>query len=346
MSNAKQAPNCRFGRDERGAAGMLAAFSIMAMVSAAALAIDMGMIYRAKISLQASTDAAALAGARNIFNGNAVASATEYSAVAGRRNASVQFAASMQTGYPMLKCLTSIGIACGGPNNANAIVVKQRADVPLYFAKVFGIASSRVVATSTAAASGGSTIPLDMMIVLDATGSMNGADPNCPVANSSRADCALAGVRALLSGLWPCRPNPSGCGTVTNGNVANPVNRVGLMVFPGIANASQAALSYDCSSGTRPTVARYSASPVYQILPLTSDYKSSTAATLLSTGSSLVRAARGGGSGCSAGLAIVGGVGTFYADVIAAAQAVLTANGRPGVQKVIILLSDGLPNIG
>ena len=52
-----------------------------------------------------------------------------------------------------------------------------------------------------------------------------------------------------------------------------------------------------------------------------------------------------GGAGCSAscfyGLQDPGGVGTYYADALTAAQSSLTTNGRAGTQKVIIFLSDG-----
>jgi len=40
----------------------------------------------------------------------------------------------------------------------------------------------------------------------------------------------------------------------------------------------------------------------------------------------------------------VGGVATYYADAITAAQAALASSGRPTAQKVIILLSDGDAN--
>jgi hypothetical protein len=83
---------------------------------------------------------------------------------------------------------------------------------------------------------------------------------------------------------------------------------------------------------------------VYQLIALSSDYKTSDTTTTLSTSSNLVKAARGGASGCQQGLSAIGGVQTFYADAITAAQSALVNNGRSGVQKVIILLSDGDAN--
>lgn len=65
---------------------------------------------------------------------------------------------------------------------------------------------------------------------------------------------------------------------------------------------------------------------------------SDTAATL-SASSNMVKAA-GGVSGCPGAIA-KGGLGTYYAGAITAAQSVLTANARPGATNVIVLVSDG-----
>jgi hypothetical protein len=59
----------------------------------------------------------------------------------------------------------------------------------------------------------------------------------------------------------------------------------------------------------------------------------------LNTGSNIVVAA-GGKSGC-AGLQTPGGEGTYYAQVIYAAQAALTAQSAPGTKSAMIILSDG-----
>ena len=118
------------------------------------------------------------------------------------------------------------------------------------------------------------------------------------------------------------------------------------MVFPGLTTASQAAYDYDCATSPVPAIAKYNASPAptYQIIPLSSDYKTSDTATSLNTSSNLVRAFGGGPSGCTQALNAVGGVNTYYADVITVAETALTTTGRSGVQKVIILLTDGDSN--
>ena len=63
------------------------------------------------------------------------------------------------------------------------------------------------------------------------------------------------------------------------------------MVFPGVTNASQLPYEYDCSSSLAPAIATYAASPVYQIVPLSTDYRASDTAGL-SVGSNLVKAAQ------------------------------------------------------
>jgi hypothetical protein len=222
-------------------------------------------------------------------------------------------------------------------------VVVEQATVPLYFARVLGINSWQISAISTAGGRGGSPQELDVMIILDTTQSMNNTDSTC--SGNTRIACAEAGIQVLLNGLWPCSQSLASCGTVTNGNVANPVDEAGLMVFPGLTNASQAQYDYDCSSSTKPAIASYAASPVYQIIALSSDYAISDAATTLNTSSNLVRAVGAGGSGCAQGIQAVGGFGTYYADAITAAQTALKAViGRPTAQNVIILLSDGGAN--
>lgn len=333
--------------DDRGAFSVLAAIVAAVVLGIAGLGIDFGYVYYCQDRLQTSTDSAALAGAEEINvggGGTAPTVATAYSSSgAGSLNSYTQVTASMAPGYPVLKCLKSIGVSCSGPDNANAIEVSQQAVVPTFFARLFGLGSWNISATSLASSRGGTVQPVDVEIILDTTYSMNTVDPNCGTAGATRESCALAGVRTLLAGLDPCSATLASCGTATGGNVPNPVDRVGLMVFPGL-NASQAQYEYDCSNSPVPSIAKYSGSPAYQIVPLSSDYRSSDAAGALNASSNLVLATRGGGASCAEGLQAVGGVGTFYADAITQAQSLLAASGRPTARKVIILLSDGAAN--
>lgn len=311
--------------DRSGTVALMTGGSLVGLLGMGAFAIDIGNIVNAKMQLQASTDAAALAGARDIgSSNNPVTSATNYSAVTGSLNANSNLNVKMVSGYPALKCFSSTGVVCAGSPAANGIVVKQQAVVPTYFAKVLGISSVTLGATATAGAKGGKSQPVDVAVVLDTTQSMNDADTNCSIKNAKKLDCALAGVRALLSGFWPS------------------VDYVSLMVYPGLTNATQATYEYDCSSSTPSSsgIAKYKSSPVYEVVGLEHTYRTSDT-TPLDPADKIVKAARGGATGCTQGITAVGGMGTYYADALAAAQTALTTNGRANVQKAIILLSDG-----
>ncbi|MCI0466712.1 MAG: hypothetical protein L0Y57_06865 [Beijerinckiaceae bacterium] len=316
----------RLRRDRRGSVGLMLAASAFAIFSLGGLITQEAMLFRVQRAVQASTNLAALAGAQDInccssTPGKANTTAASYTAL----NPVSGQTLNMATGYPQLKCLTSTGVSCAGPDSANAIVVKQEAAVPLLFGSLFGKSSATVSATATASSSGGKA--LDVMLVLDTTASMNNTDANCSV-SGSRLNCAASGARELLKKFQPSLAN------------------VGLMVFPGLKYSDHVPRDYDCSNSPQPTIAKYSQSPspFYQILGLSSDYKTSDTAAFLNTGSNLVKALKGGASGCKQGVSAVGGVGTYYADVVTAAQTYLTGNGRSGVQKAIIFLSDGDAN--
>ena len=320
-----------FGRDRRGATAVIVAFLAVPMVGLSGLVIDFGHVYAVQRSLQASADAAALAGGYNIPAGTAVATANSYSSLAGDKNAASNVTVTMASGYPKLNCFSSTGINCvktaeTPASGANAIQVKEQAVVPTYFTKLAGISSVTVTATATAGAKGGNGQALNVMIVLDTTASMSSSkDPNCGLgSNATRESCALAGVRALLSGL-----NPS-------------LDYAGLMVFPGLASASDASSDYTCGK-TLPTsdITAYSNSPVYSIVGLNggNDFKTSNSSKTLNSNSNIVLAAAG--AGCNSGVAAPGGEGTYYAEAIVQAQAALNSFAAPHTQNVIVFLSDG-----
>ena len=329
----------RFCKGESGQMLAMVAVMMIALLCVAGLVIDMGRLYFSYKELQASCDAAAMAGAQSRPNSTAITTATSYSSVPGGKNVFANVPnVTMATGYPMVKCLTTLtaqGIPCSAPANGNAIVVRQQVTVPMYFAKFFGKSTMTVSATATASMR---SSPYNVAIVLDTTGSMNNYDndSNCL---STRLSCAASGVRTLLGSLTPCA---STCGTVTNGNVTNGVDSVSLYTFPGVSSTAQAANDYNCS-GNNPAIAPYSypTLPVYQIVPFSTDYRTSNSGTSLNLASNLV-AAVGGNSTCT-GMQAIGGEGTYYAGVIYKAQADL-ANARaanPGSVNVMVILSDG-----
>jgi len=358
--------------DESGGVLVLMAVLMVGLLGMGAIVIDVGDVYYSYNKLVISTNAAALAGAQGLpsntsTTNQAVTNATLYSSQTGNLNAYGNLNVTSAT-YTLGCVTTSVGasipcVATGvGTNTANAIQVKQTASVSTYFAKMFGTSSVTLTATATALMRGAATSPFNVAIIVDTTNSMTGtADTNC--GGVSRLQCALNGVQTLLQSLSPCAA--TGCGSLSSQNYANPIDRIGLFSFPNFTTTT-ASNQYGCSS-TSPTAHVYtfptagasslstmpytSGSTVqmtYQDLyglgdtnGFVSDYRTSDSSTSLSSSSDLVEAV-GGKSGCTA-MGGPGGEGTYYAGVIYAAQAALTAEAtaHPGSQNVMILVSDG-----
>jgi Flp pilus assembly protein TadG len=343
-------------RNERGQALVLVALASVMLIGAMGFAIDVAHVLSVRRMLQASTDAAATAGAQDIgvSNGNPSAKATLFSSVTGNKNAisglsGVTISTSLKCTDFMANLMTGDDCTPSTPNNT--IVVTQQVTIPTFFAKLVGTSGFTVRTTATAGGKGGGMPPLDVIIVLDTTGSMGS---NCSatvsgISHPSRLDCAKAGVRMLLNLFWPCSRDLVSCGTVTSGNVSNPIDRVGMFVFPGLKSTVPVSRNYDCSNNLdSDDVAPYNASPVYSMVPLSSDYKSSATGGLQGGSSNMVKSVDwANGAGCSSnnyGLENPAGQGSYFTDALNAAQASLMANGRSGVQKVIIFVSDGDAN--
>ncbi len=167
-------------------------------------------------------------------------------------------------------------------------------------------------------------------------------------------------------------------GTETGTNVENnPIDEVALFTFPGLAasgpsignvqddircptknppitsyneyfdesNCTGSGTPVPCCTGSKEgkTCASVTNPPVYEIVPFSSDYRTSDTATSLNTSSALVIAA---GGGCSSGLGAPGGEATFYAGAIDTAQSALAteAAARPNTKNVMIILTDGEAN--
>jgi Flp pilus assembly protein TadG len=344
--------------DERGQVLPWTAFMIVSFLGMAGLVMDVGRAYYSFHELQASTDAAALASAESLPNTTATTVAQSFSSLSGNYNQQANMTnVAMVTGYPALKCLTTLtneGIACSAPANANAVQVKQKAQVPTFFARLFGINYITISASATASMRGSTATPYNVAMIVDTTASMATTDSDSQC-NSSRLTCALSGVQTLLSELYPCAAQVSSCGTATNGNVANPEDEVALFTFPN-PTVGTVPVDYDCSS-SNPTITTYSfpsatatsyspattptTTPTYEVIPFSTDYKTSDTSSALNPNSNYVKAV-GGKSGCT-GMGDPGGESTYYAGVIYAAQAALVAEqaSRPGSQNVIILVSDG-----
>src|SRR3954447_16692362 len=132
----------------------------------AGLVIDLGQAYRTRIQLQASADAASLAGAARFPDAStANSTAYAYSARTGSKNSIPgvpNVAVAVQT-----KCSKSLPNCVG----ANTVVVDETASVPTTFLRLIGINTIPIKVHATAC-SPCNAVPLDVMFVLDRTGSM------------------------------------------------------------------------------------------------------------------------------------------------------------------------------
>jgi hypothetical protein len=192
----------------------------------------------------------------------------------------------------------------------NAVQIAGTAGVPTTFARLLGFDTMTVSAKATACSPCLGKKKLDVMMVLDRTGSMcqtsnGGSDPACTDLNNAKN-----GVREFLSVMDPT------------------AHSVGLAVLPPSLNSSTR-----CQ--TPPSLSWYdSQTSQYVLVPLSNDYQLANGS--LNPSSNLV----------STLSCIRGGGRTAYANAIDAAVQQLAASARPDAQKVIIFLSDGAANYG
>jgi Flp pilus assembly protein TadG len=327
----------RLKREEHGQVLPVMVILLVGFLGISALSVDLGRCFSSYRELQASTDAAALAGAQTLPSSSAVSEATTYSSQSGDLNAATNLpSVSMVSGYPKVECLTSLGVGCPGPAGGNAIQVRQQMTVPLYFSGIFGKKSVTLTATATASI-GGIPKSYNVAVVVDTTLSMTAMDSDC---GATQISCALSGVQVLLNGLWPCGSGYSTC-IVSNGVATGSVDRVALFTFPNVSVGTASIdstcttampsshgsthYSYSNSYGyysmlpsnaawtgvttavpySFPTAGASSYSPAasptstptYQLTPFLSDYSVSDTATTLNSSSALSKAV-GAGNSC------------------------------------------------
>jgi hypothetical protein len=221
-------------------------------------------------------------------------------------------AAGKNTRFNVAGVTTSVELACVPLSPCrphNAIYVTEEVSVPTRFARIFGV-DNWEIRVRAGACSPCATRPLDIMLVLDRTLSM------CQdSAGNSQPSCPDLNnaKQGMLTFLGFFDPNQ---------------DKVGLAVFPPAA-----------SSGSRCNTPHLyqtydNTNSVYRVVSLSSDYKRANGS--LNTSSNLVSTIN-----CLRGNGV-----TSYANAIEHAQAELDANGRSGVQDVIVFFSDGAANYG
>jgi hypothetical protein len=229
----------------------LVAFMMMAMLGVTAMVVDVGRVYISYHELQASTDAAALAGGEAMGQPNSTSTTTDsavdlYSSTTSDKNAYSNL--SNVTTAVTLKCLTTLtadNIPCYGAGSYNAVQVTQTVNMPTTFAAIFGMSTVPLSATATAAMAGAATTPYNVAIILDATLSQTSTDDNCG-SGVTEMQCELNGVQVLLENLLPCASELGTC-TISNGQSANSVDRVALFTFPALTSTT-ASVNTSCTS--------------------------------------------------------------------------------------------------
>lgn len=336
------------------------AMLVVLFLGMAGLTLDLGHAYVSYRELQASTDAAALAGAyamslSGATTGSVQTAVSNSSSVTGGTNANINLpSAAVNT---TLKCLTTVtnqGVPCSASSTGdNALQVVQTAVVPTYFIRAlaaFGVNSASSItlsATATAAMRGATNEQYNVAIVIDTTASMasNDSDANC---GNTRIYCALQGVQTLLQSLSPCT-----AASVKTTCVS--FDTVSLFTFPNV-QANQVSKDTTCPT-SNPTIPKYytpvrgatwsapsGTAATYQITGYLSDYSSTQAAGGdLNSSSALSIASGASGKGTCKGLQTPGGDGTYYAGAIYAAESALMAASasNPGSENALVILSDG-----
>lgn len=332
MKKFLAAPRCF--TQQRGSVALVITLSLAAIMGFAGLGADLGYVLYNQKRLQAATDAAALAGAADLWTSpfaTAQANALAYSAGRGNNTmpAGVTVTSANVTGLQLTNAQLP---ASGAASKFNGIQITQQASVPLYFARLLGFSSMTVTARSRAAAGGaGTPAKYNVMIILDTTASMNNIDSHCIGPNGkalTRLKCAQNAAMILLT------------------NLTNAGDNVGLMVYPPLAGSSTKNTDFKCGTQQPSIASSYSAvgsgvvtsGATYQAAGLGSGFLKDGAAN---TSASIVQAL---GRGSCGGIAAEGGLGTYFAQVIASAQAALVKMSQgqnPPGQNVIVLLSDG-----
>ena len=146
----------RVRRDESGMTYVFIGFSMMAFISASALAIDVGMLMTARSQAQNSADAAALAGAISLVNDSWTDRSPSGPAVTNAMRAATQNAV-MGANVSVLPSDVTFPTDPSGAANRVKVTVYRRASrgnpVSTLIARYFGMATADIAATATAEAS-------------------------------------------------------------------------------------------------------------------------------------------------------------------------------------------------
>jgi Flp pilus assembly protein TadG len=355
----------RIRGDERGQLIPWMALLSTVIIGVAGLSIDLGHAYVAYRELQASTDAAALAGANALGSGSATQGSVTaqidlYATTSGGANFNTALPTpTVAVSFSCVSDSNMVAAPCAASGTGyNVVHVTQTATIPTFFIRVLaavGINSAKSIkmsSTASATMASGANDQVNVAMVVDATNSMTNQDTDASCGNT-RIYCALAGVRTMLGLLAPCT-----AATSSSSDTCTPYDQVSLFTFPTL-QANTVSADTDCTGSTTPTIIPYTTpaagatwstptgtAGTYQATGYLSNWTSSNSVGGALSGSSTLVNAAGGPSGTCNGLDAKGGDGTYYAGAIYAAQSSLVAAqaAAPGSRNIMIILSDGDAN--
>ena len=359
-------------REQRGQVLPWAALMMGCFLGMAAFVLDVGHAYVCYHQLQSATDAAALAGAKQVYYSSSLSTATNYSGStqgAGNNYSSLQNVTIVSSTTKCLSTIVAMGILCEGPNTANAVQVVQSATIPTFFAQVFGITQLKLYATATAAK--GKPVPLNVALLIDTTLSMDDSDSSCGGgAGATQLSCAMGGAQTLLAGLAPTLdpvsvftfPNVDPA-TATSDTSCSPPQSLNPSFYsnPTAGLATAVPYTFPTIPSTASTGYTVSNGGTYQIASFSSGYRNSNSSTTPNASDPVVKAlgqpAKNGNPAVGSCLAPpnqAGEFGTYLAGVIYAAQAALAQEkaaeeavlpvNSPSPINIMIILSDGNTN--
>ena len=192
-------PSRRVASDESGQVLLMTGVLMAITLVVVALVIDIGHARLVQRQLQAGSTQPH-SPARRSCPDEALSQATadEYSPTPGRKNAVNTIDNATTTS--VARCITALPGCNTRFASVNAITVQSVAKVPTFFARLIGVNSLTVSAKATACFPC-SVRPLDIMIVLDRTGSM--CDVKLPNGSCRDLEAARDGVKTFLSLMDP-----------------------------------------------------------------------------------------------------------------------------------------------
>ncbi len=168
----------RSSEQRRGIAIVMLAVSLVLILFMVALAVDASYLYTVRAKLSMACDAAALAAARSLNVGLTMAEQED----SARARASAFFDANFPDGNLNTRNRSASVVVEETALRTRSVTVSARVDAPTYFMRLAGIATVPVAALGKA-----SRRDVNMMMVLDRSGSMQSAGACEPMKSAARS---------------------------------------------------------------------------------------------------------------------------------------------------------------